>query len=56
MLWDWQVFDHDGWVIPVGTDKKDEVYDYLRFATDTQRLADQAKYSPMPRANPRRRW
>ena len=44
MLWDWQVFDLDGWVIPVGTDKKDEVYDYLHFATDTQRLADQAKY------------
>ena len=44
ILWDWQIFDLSGWVVPVGTDKKEEVYDFLRFATDTQRLADQAKY------------
>lgn len=44
MLWDWQVFDIDGWVVPKGTKKKSEVMRYLRFATDTQRLADQAKY------------
>ena len=40
MLWDWQVFDIDGWVIPKGTPKYDEVVKLLRFATDTQRLAD----------------
>ena len=44
MLWDWQVFDIDGWVIPKGTTKYDEVVKLVRFATDTQRLADQAKY------------
>lgn len=44
MLWDWQVFDLDGWIVPTGTKHKAEVMEYLRFATDTQRLADQAKY------------
>ena len=44
MLWDWQVFDLDGWVIPKGTPNKDAVLTYLMFATDTQRLADQAKF------------
>ena len=44
MLWDWQVFDLDGWVIPIGSPNRDEVVKYLRYATDTQRLADQAKY------------
>jgi len=44
MMWDWQVFDLDGWVVPKGSPHKKIVMDYLRFATDTQRLADQAKY------------
>jgi putative spermidine/putrescine transport system substrate-binding protein len=46
MLWDWQVFDLDGWVVPAGVpeEKLPLIKDYLRFATDTQRLADQAKY------------
>ena len=44
MLWDWQVFDLDGWIVPKGTKNKAEVMEYLRFATDTQRLADQSKY------------
>ncbi len=44
MMWDWQVFDLDGWVIPIGAPHRDEVLDLVRFATDTQRLADQAKY------------
>lgn len=46
MLWDWQVFDLDGWIIPAGVpeDKLATIKDYIRFATDTQRLADQAKY------------
>ena len=42
IIWDAQVFELDGWVVPTG--KLDKVEDYLRFATDTQRLADQAKY------------
>ncbi len=46
MAWDWQMFDLDGWVIPAGLpeDRLARVMDYLFFATDTQRLADQAKY------------
>ncbi len=44
MMWDWQVFDLDGWVIPKGAPHREEVLEYLRFGTDTQRLADQAKF------------
>ncbi|HDR29813.1 extracellular solute-binding protein [Rhodovulum sp.] len=46
MLWDWQVFDFDGWIIPEGLpeDRLNRVLHFLHFATDTQRLADQAKY------------
>ena len=44
MMWDWQVFDVDGWVIPKGGKNKEEVLKFVKFATDTQRLADQAKY------------
>ena len=46
MAWDWQMFDIDGWVVPAGLpeDRLAQVMDYLFFATDTQRLADQAKY------------
>ncbi|MGR3761371.1 extracellular solute-binding protein [Roseobacteraceae bacterium NS-SX3] len=46
MLWDMQSFDLDGWVVPAGLpeDRKARVMDFLKFATDTQRLADQAKY------------
>ncbi len=46
MLWDWQVFDLDGWIIPAGLtpEREARALDYIYFATDTQRLADQAKY------------
>ena len=44
MLWDWQIFDLDGWIVPAGAPNKDAVMEYLRYATDTQRLADQAKF------------
>ncbi|WP_065330201.1 extracellular solute-binding protein [Tritonibacter mobilis] len=46
MLWDMQSFDLDGWIVPEGLpeDRKARVMDFLKFATDTQRLADQAKY------------
>ncbi|MEE9333704.1 MAG: extracellular solute-binding protein [Granulosicoccaceae bacterium] len=44
MMWDWQVFDLDGWVVPAGGKNEADVLAYLNFATDTQRLADQAKY------------
>ncbi|MFZ1725040.1 MAG: extracellular solute-binding protein [Albidovulum sp.] len=46
MLWDAQIYDLDGWIIPTGLpeDRLQAVKDFLLFATDTQRLADQAKY------------
>ncbi|WP_375688120.1 extracellular solute-binding protein [Pseudooceanicola sp. LIPI14-2-Ac024] len=46
MMWDAQVFDLDGWIIPEGLpeDRLARVMDFVKFATDTQRLADQAKY------------
>ncbi|MDX1709761.1 MAG: ABC transporter substrate-binding protein [Rhodovibrionaceae bacterium] len=43
LIWDGQLFEIDGWVVPKGQ-LTDLVKDYLNFATDTQRLADQAKY------------
>ena len=46
MLWDGQMFDLDGWIIPAGLsdERKARALDYVKFATDTQRLADQAAY------------
>ncbi len=46
MLWDWQGFDFDGWIIPTGLseERMNRVMHFLHFATDTQRLADQAAY------------
>ncbi|WP_111536684.1 extracellular solute-binding protein [Palleronia aestuarii] len=46
MMWDTQSYDLDGWVIPadLGEEELNRVKDFLWFATDTQRLADQAKY------------
>ncbi len=46
MLWDAQVFDIDGWIIPAGLSEERQAaaLEYLKFATDTQRLADQAAY------------
>ncbi|MEW5422760.1 extracellular solute-binding protein [Amorphus sp. 3PC139-8] len=45
IMWDGQMFEVDGWVVPVDNDDNiDLIKDYLYFATDTQRLADQAKY------------
>ncbi len=46
MLWDYQNFDFDGWIVPAGLpeDRMARTLHFLNFATDTQRLADQAKY------------
>ena len=46
MMWDMQVFDLDGWIVPTGLsdERLARTLDFLTFATDTQRLADQAKY------------
>jgi putative spermidine/putrescine transport system substrate-binding protein len=44
MLWDGQVLDIDGYVVSAKGKNVDEAMKFLKFATDTQRLADQAKY------------
>lgn len=44
MIWDGQIVEWDGWVVPAGGNNIDAVMDYLYWATDTQRLADQAKF------------
>jgi putative spermidine/putrescine transport system substrate-binding protein len=46
MLWDYQVFDFDGWIVPADLpeDRMNRVMHFLKYATDTQRLADQAKF------------
>ncbi|MGO1118518.1 ABC transporter substrate-binding protein [Rhodovibrionaceae bacterium A322] len=44
IVWDGQVWDLDLWVIPKGAPNKETALDFIKFATDTQRLADQAKY------------
>jgi putative spermidine/putrescine transport system substrate-binding protein len=44
LIWDGQVFELDGYIVPKDAPHKKAAMDYLRFATDTQRLADQTKY------------
>ena len=46
MLWDYEVFDIDGFVVPVDLpeERLNRVKHFLRFVTDTQHLADQTAY------------
>ncbi len=44
ILWDGQVLDIDGWAVPAKGKNIAEVMKFVKYATDTQRLADQAKY------------
>jgi putative spermidine/putrescine transport system substrate-binding protein len=44
IIWDGQYLDYDLWVIPKGAPNLDNAMEFLKFSTDTQRLADQAKY------------
>ncbi len=44
IVWDGQVFDIDFFVIPKGSKNKKAALQYISFATDTQRLADQAAW------------
>ena len=43
IIWDGQVAEIDGWVVPKGK-LTTAMKAYLKFATDTQRLADQSKF------------
>ena len=44
IIWDGQVYELGSWGIPRGTQRLDEVLDFIRFATGTRPLADQARY------------
>ncbi|MEF9602130.1 ABC transporter substrate-binding protein [Paracoccus sp. PXZ] len=44
MVWDGQVYEYELFVIPKGAPNKDTALEYIKFATDTQRLADQTKW------------
>lgn len=44
VIWDGQYMDMDMFVIPKDAPNMEAALQYLKFATDTQRLADQAKY------------
>ena len=44
IVWDGQVWDLDLWAIVKGTKNLDTALDFVAYSTDTQRLADQAKY------------
>ncbi len=44
ILWDRQILDFNLYVIPKGAPNKDAAWEFIKFATDTQRLADQARY------------
>lgn len=44
VVWDGQIMDFDLWVMPKGAPNKKDALDFIAFSTDTQRLADQARY------------
>lgn len=44
IIWDGQYMDLDLFAIPKGSPNPEAAMEYLKFATDTQRLADQAKW------------
>jgi len=43
-VWDGSYMDYDLWVIPKGAPHLEDAKKFLAFSTDTQRLADQAKW------------
>ena len=44
ILWKNQILDFNLYVIPKGAPNKDAAWEFIKYATDTQRLADQASY------------
>ncbi len=64
IVWDGQVWDIDLWAVVKGTKNLETAFDFIAFSTDTQRLADQAKYisygpvrrSSMRLIDPTMRW
>ena len=44
IIWDAQIYELGSWGVPKGTPHLDEILEFIRFATGTRPLADQAKY------------
>lgn len=44
IVWDGQVYEYNLFAIPKGAPNKEAALEFIKFATDTQRLADQAKW------------
>ncbi|MFH5773109.1 ABC transporter substrate-binding protein [Paracoccus sp. NGMCC 1.201697] len=44
VVWDGQVYEYELFGIPKGAPNKDKALEYIKFATGTQRLADQTKW------------
>ena len=44
IIWEHHVYNWDFYTIPKGTKNKKTALEFLKFATDTQRLADQASW------------
>ena len=44
IIWDNQVWDLDLWIMPKGAPNKETAIEFVKFSTDTQRLADQAAW------------
>ena len=44
IVWDGQVWDLDLWVIPKGTPNKEAAFDFLKFSTSTEALAESTKW------------
>ncbi len=44
IVWDGQIWDLDLWIIPKGAPNIKETLEFIKFSTDTQRLADQSKW------------
>lgn len=54
IVWDGQILDLDLFVVPKGAPNRDLAMEYIAFATDSQRLADQARwisYGPARRSS-----
>jgi putative spermidine/putrescine transport system substrate-binding protein len=44
IVWDYQEFDWDFWVIPVGSKNTELAYDFVKYASDPKQMSQQSKY------------
>jgi putative spermidine/putrescine transport system substrate-binding protein len=44
IVWDGQIWDFEGWVIPKGTNNFKEALDFIAFSSDPKRMAKQTQY------------